>query len=304
MTEARTVPARTGSRLALVAAGVTVLLWASAFVGIRAVGADFSPGALALGRLLVASAVLTVLVLIRGVVIPRGRTLLLVIAYGVLWFGAYNVALNAAEQSLDAGTTALLVNVGPILIAVFAGWLLKEGFAPRLFVGLSVALSGAIVIAAASGGDRRIDLLGVLLCLVAAVCYAVGVVAQKPVMAEVPALQATWLGCLVGMVVCLPFGPTLWAETAQSGTGSILGVVYLGIFPTAIAFTTWAYALARTPAGQLGVTTYLVPLVATLMSLVVLDEVPPVISYIGGALCLVGVAISRWRPRRATRPTG
>ena len=54
---------------------------------------------------------------------------------GVAWFAIYNVALNAAEQRLDAGTTAMLVNIGPILIAVFAGLLLGEGFPRWLVVG-------------------------------------------------------------------------------------------------------------------------------------------------------------------------
>ena len=62
---------------------------------------------------------------------------------GVAWFAIYNVALNAAEQRIDAGTTAMLVNVGPILIAVLAGWLLGEGFPRWLMIGAAVGLAGA-----------------------------------------------------------------------------------------------------------------------------------------------------------------
>ena len=50
---------------------------------------------------------------------------------GLLWFGVYNVALNEGERYVDAGTAAMLVNVGPILIALLAGVILKEGFRPR-----------------------------------------------------------------------------------------------------------------------------------------------------------------------------
>ncbi|MGI8722268.1 MAG: DMT family transporter [Geodermatophilaceae bacterium] len=283
---------------ALIAAGVTVVLWASAFVGIRAVGADFSPGALTLGRLTIGWLVLSGFVLVRGIVVPRGRELLFVGMYGLLWFAGYNVALNIAETSLDAGTAAMLVQVAPVIVAILAGVFLKEGFPPRLLAGSAVALLGAVIIAAGSGAERRIDLAGVLVCLLAGVLYAAGMVAQKPVLRTTPALQATWLGCLVGMVACLPFTPTLWTEVGQASTGSVLGLIYLGVFPTAIAFTTWAYALSRTPAGQLGVTTYLVPVVAAGLSWILLDEVPPAVSFIGGALCLTGVALTRLRPRR------
>ncbi len=283
---------------ALLAAGVTVVLWASAFVGIRAVGADFSPGALTLGRLVVGALVLGAIVLVRGLVLPRGRDLLFVVVYGLLWFAGYNIALNAAERSLDAGTAAMLVQIAPVIVAILAGLFLKEGFPPRLLGGSIVALLGAVIIAAGSGGERRIELFGVLICLLAGILYAAGMVAQKPVLRTTSALQATWLGCMVGVLACLPFSPTLWAEVAQASAGSILGLIYLGVFPTAIAFTTWAYALSRTPAGQLGATTYLVPVVAAAMSWVVLDEVPPALSFLGGALCLVGVALTRLRPGR------
>ncbi len=70
-------------------------------------------------------------------------------------------------------------------------------------------------------------------------------------------------------------------------------VVYLSVFPTAVAFTTWAYALSRTTAGRMGATTYLVPPLAVLMGWMVLGEVPPALALLGGALCLVGVAVSR-----------
>jgi drug/metabolite transporter (DMT)-like permease len=47
---------------------------------------------------------------------PAERNLALVVAAGVVWFGGYNLALNAAEQLVDAGTAAMLVSVGPLLI--------------------------------------------------------------------------------------------------------------------------------------------------------------------------------------------
>src|SRR6478735_2363869 len=121
---------RTRVDLALVAAFVTVGLWASAFVGIRDAGHHISPGALSLGRLLVASAALGAIVLVRGEQMPPRGDLPRLALYGLLWLGAYNVLLNAAEQRVDAGTAAMLVNIGPVLIAVLAGLLLGEGF-PR-----------------------------------------------------------------------------------------------------------------------------------------------------------------------------
>ena len=295
MSLAARVPAE---RLALIAALTTVVLWASAFVGIRAASVDLTAGPLALGRLLVGSLALGVLVLARGVVRPSRRDFLLIVASGLLWFAFYNVALNEAERNVDAGTASMLTNMGPILVAVFAGLFLGEGFPPRLMAGIGVAFIGALVIAFAStsapvpGGNAT---LGIALCLAAAVAYAGGVTLQKPAVRAVPAAQVTWMACLTGAIACLPFLPGLVADVSAAQPQSVAWMVYLGLFPTAIGFTTWAYALNRTTAGRLGSTTYLVPPIVIVMSLFILNEVPPLLSIAGGVLCVLGVIVARSR---------
>ena len=274
----------------------TLLAWASAFVAIRGVGEDLSPGALALGRLLIGTAVLAVLVTGRGWVRPTRREWTLLAVCGVGWFGVYNVALNAAEQHLDAGTTAMLVNIGPILIAVFAGLLLGEGFPRPVVAGIAVAFAGVVLIGVATRGADT-DLVGVVFCVVAAVTYAAGVVAQKPLLRRLPGPQVTFTACAIGAVCCLPWAGALVADVGTAPAGSIAGMVYLGVVPTALAFSTWAYALRRMDAGRLGVTTYLVPPLVILLGWLLLDEVPPALALLGGAVCLAGVALSRVRTR-------
>lgn len=290
--------------LALGAALLTVVLWASAFVGIRALADDLSPGAFAFGRLLVGAVALGVIVAIRRPALPsRRRDWVLIVAAGVVWFGSYFTILNAGEGLVDAGTAAMLVGVGPILIAAFAGLFLHEGFPPRLVAGSAIAFGGTIVVGLASGtGSMEPNApLGVALCLLAALAYASGVTIQKPVVAWVPALTVTWIGCTVGMLVTAPFAPLLLDELGTAGSDALPWIVYLGVFPTAIAFTTWAFALNRTTAGRLGSTTYLVPPVAIGMAALILGETPPPLALVGGALCIAGVVVARSRGTLALR---
>src|SRR6267378_636882 len=199
-------------RLPLLAALVSVVLWAAAFVGIRAAGRSFSPGPLALGRLVIGSMLLGAVVLCRPTIRPTRRDLALLVLAGLLWFGVYQVILNEAERRVDAGTASMLVLIAPIFI--------------------------------------------VALC-------------------------------------CLPYTPQLVREWRSAPTSGIAWLVFLGVFPTSIAFTTWAYALARGEAGRLAATAYLIPPIAILMSWLILGEVPGVVAIGGGALCLVGVYIAR-----------
>jgi drug/metabolite transporter (DMT)-like permease len=301
MSALSTVAARAprGRALIIGAVGLTVVLWASAFVAIRYADRELSPGALALGRLLVGSLALGLLVLIRREPLPGRRQLAGIAVCGVLWFGLYNVALNAAETRIDAGTAAMLVNVGPILIAIFAGVILHEGFPSRLFAGCLVSFAGAVVIGLATSKHGLHEILGALLCLVAAFAYAGGVVAQKPVLRHASPLMVTWLACTIGAVSCLPYAGTLVRQLGHAGNSTVVWTIYLGVAPTAFGFVTWAYALARTTAGRMGSTTYLVPPLALLFGWAFLGEVPPLLVLPGGALCLAGVALARTSGRRS-----
>lgn len=288
--------------LAWAAAVVTVVLWSSAFVAIRHVGPDFSPGALTLGRLLVGSLVLGLVLATRSPRWPSRSDWPRLLICGIGWFGIYNIALNAAERRVDAGTASMLVNIGPILIAVLAARLLGEGFPLQLALGSAIAFAGVLVIGTATSSRAGSDMWGVLLCVAAAIAYSIAVVAQKPLLASLPALEVTWLACTIGVIVCLPFAPQLVHETADADVSAIGWVVFLGAFPTALAFTTWAYALARTTAGRLGATTYLVPPIAIILGWTLLGETPATLAFAGGALCLIGVYVTRRVPRGPRLP--
>ncbi|MGX2994995.1 DMT family transporter [Streptomyces sp. JNUCC 64] len=290
-----TTPPRSPDAKALAAVSVTLLLWASAFVAIRYAVEDFHPGSMALGRLLVGGLALAALLAARGEGLPKREAWPGILGAGIFWFGVYMVALNWGERHTDAGTAALVVGIGPILVALVGGRVLGEGYPKPLLVGLGISFAGTAV-AGVLGGGGSSSFWGVLLCLVAAVGYAIGVVAQKSSLGHASALQVTTFACLVAAVACLPFAGQLVSDVRTAPLNVTLAVVYLGLLPTALAFWTWAYALSRTTAGKLGATTYVVPALVVALSWAFLDEVPTPLALAGGALCLLGVAVSRRAP--------
>lgn len=283
--------------LPLAAVATTLVFWASAFVAIRHLGSDFSPGALSLGRLAVGAACLCVVALASGLPRPTAAQWRSLVIIGVLWFGLYNVTLNEGEQRVDAGTASMLIQVSPVLIALLAAMFLEEPFTRYLALGLGLAFGGIVLIGTASspGGDR--DPLGVGLVLVSAAAYAVSVILQKPLMRSLRSVHVVWLACTIGAVSCLPWAGQLVTEVATAPASSVWWLIYLGVFPTALAFTTYGYALTHMDASRLGVTTYLVPPITIVMGLVLLGEQPPTMAYVGGGLALVGVAVARRRPK-------
>lgn len=288
-------PARVFSWRVLLAMAVTLVLWASAFVAIRHLGKDVPAGALSLGRLLVASIALSFLVFRRRPTWPTRGDWSLLIVCGVGWFGIYNLALNEAERRVDAGTAALIVQIGPLIVALLATVFLGERMTAWLAAGMVVGFAGVVVIARGFSGEGSGDAVGVWLTVLAAVTHAIGVLAQKPLLGRMPAPEVTWIACVIGTVTCLPWAGDLVAVVEVADASTLLWILYLGIFPTAIAFTTWAYVLARGDAGKVTLTTFLVPFIATLIAWALLSEVPAALTFVGGGLAIVGVLLTRVR---------
>jgi drug/metabolite transporter (DMT)-like permease len=278
------------------AALVSICLWSSAFVGIRAATRTIAPGALALGRLTIGSVLLGLFLARRGALRPSRRELVLLCLAGFLWFGLYNVALNTAERALDAGTAAMVVNIAPLMIMALAALFLKEHLTRGLIIGGAMAFLGVICIGLATRSGNA-PWWGVLLCVVATTASAGGVVAQKPVLRRLSALQVTWTCCVIGAICCLPYAPALVHDVRTAAPGDLAWMAYLGVFPTSVAFTSWAYALARGTASRLAALAYLVPPITIGMSWLILGEVPQLVAFLGGALCLAGVIFARRRPK-------
>jgi drug/metabolite transporter (DMT)-like permease len=285
---------------ALAAALITVTLWGSAFVGIRAAGQTFSPGGLALGRLLVSTAILGSVAIFQRQALPQRRDLVGIALYGVLWLGVYSLTLNAAERLVDAGTAAMLIATGPLLIALLGGLFLGEGFPRNLFLGSALAFGGSLLIGFATAHDNNRNVQGILLCAVAVVAYSVAVVVQKRVLRRVSPFQVTWLGSATATLACLPFLPAFVGDVASSHPAALEWVIYLGAMPTALGFMTWTFALRRSSAGRTGSFLYLVPVVAIVLGWALLREVPPWLAIAGGIICLAGVFLAR-RLNRTTR---
>ncbi|GIM63694.1 hypothetical protein Pve01_94140 [Planomonospora venezuelensis] len=221
---------------------------------------------------------------------------------GALWFATYNIALAAGQQRVDAGTAAVLIQASPLLVTLMATSVLGEHSSARTWVGLLVAFAGVSMISLANPGDER-DLVGVALCLLAAAASAVGVILHKPLLSRLSGLQVTWLACAAGMIACLPYAGTLSNDLASATGREASLVVYLGVFPTAIAFSLYAYAVSHMSASSFAASTFMVPPLTIAMAWFVLGESPAVVVLLGGALCLAGVLLSRRGPKAPDHPT-
>ncbi len=274
--------------LIIIAIGITILLWASSFAAVRASLQAFTPGHIALFRFLIASVLLAVFTLITRIKLPKLKDIPVIFLLGFLGIAAFHTAQNYGQVTVTAGSAGMIISSVPIFTAILATIFLGEKL--KLWGWLSIFISFLGVSRIALGEREGVKFNpGVFMLLLAAIAAAIYFVLQKPYLIRYTALQLVTYMIWAGTLLLLVFTPGLIEEVTNAPIEATIATIYLGIFPSVVAYVTWSYALSRAPASIVASFLYLQPVFAVIIAWIWLNEIPALISMIGGVVTILGV---------------
>lgn len=281
----------------LASLGLTALFWGSSFVGIRAGLLEYSPNHLVLLRFLVASVVLGIGAIFIRMPLPKLKDIPNILLLGGVGITISHVALVHGEITVTAGAASLLNACAPIFTALLATAFLGERLGAWGWAGIATSFSGIALISFGEGDGVSFN-PNALLILLAAFSLSLYFVFQKPYLQKYNVFDLTTYTLWAGTFFMLVFYPGLGEAIRSASLETTLAVLYLGIFPGALAYLTWTYAISRIPASIAATCLYASPVLANIIAWIWLKEVPTILSLLGGFFALLGVTIVNMWGRR------
>ena len=268
-----------------------IILWSSAFVGIRYGLTAYHPGSLGFLRYLIASITLIVFFIHDKSEVKLKRSdIPSVFLLGLIGMGIYNIALNYGELSVSASVASFIISQAPVISAILAMFFLKEKMSAQIWIGIFISLIGVTVIAFGQRHNFNFQ-YGIAFVVIAVFCSGIYTVLQKPLLRKASPIKFVCFAIWSGTLSMSVFLPQTIHDIQHASITQTLDVIYLGIFPGAIGFLLWSYGLKHYPAVKVSSFLYLSPFFAAFLSWLFLNEAPTVLTLSGGAIALIGAYI-------------
>ncbi len=281
---------------ALGALALALLLWAASFPVTRIALAAYAPEHLALARYSLATLVLLAYCVLVRAPLPRRADLPGLALTGLLCGTAYQLGFNHGMRTVASGPAAVLVDTVPIFSALFGFFVLRERLSAWGVAGIALGFLGTVLIASGEASATGYTFEpGAGYLLFAALAFSVGSVVQKPLLSRLPSIPVTAYYFVAATLGLAAFAPGLPASIAAAPASANWALLFLALFPAALAFSLWSYALARLPVAQVSSSLYLVPVFTFPIAWIWLGEVPGALSLVGGAITLAGVLLVQWQ---------
>lgn len=287
----------TGSKLfTYIEAFFAVIVWGASFIASKVALQDLSPTTLVWLRFSMGVGVLGIAVTARRqFTFPDKKEWIYFGLLGLLGITFHQWLQSNALQTSEAGTSAWIVSTAPVFMALLGWTILKEPLDWIKTLGILLAFCGVLVVV--SKGDLgsvsvgRFGAPGDRLILISSVNWAVFSALSRRGLKSYPASLMMFYVMLFGwLFTSLSFLPTKdFLEINNLTFQSWLGVIFLGVFCSGLAYIAWYDALKALPAAQTGAFLYIEPLVAVVVAFFVLGEALTPASLIGGVIILFGV---------------
>ena len=288
---------------AFVALGI---IWGLPYFFIKVALQEVSPLILAFSRVLLATLILMPIAWRRGALRSLGGHKTAIIAFGLVEFAIPFSLISLGERWISSSVTGILIAMVPLSVALIQRFFgIREALGAWRIAGLAIGFFGVAALLGTGSISGSLGWAGVGCMLAATICYAVGPLIIQRHLHGLDSIGPLAASLLVASVILLIPAAVAFPSSLPSAK-ALVSIAVLGIVCTAIAMLLMFYLVHHAGASRASVITYINPVVATLLGVIVLDEHLGLGGFIAFALILLGSwlatrgAVSRGSPAEAT----
>lgn len=266
----------------------TILLWSTAFVLTKIALEYFSPSSIGVLRYLCASLFFLFLAINKRIGLPERKDIPFFFIAGAMGFTFYMTLFNIGAGSLSPATASIIIATAPVITAVLSTLVFKEKIRAVGWIAIVIEFCGILVLTLWDG-VFTIN-IGILWMLGSAVCISVYNLFQRHYIKKYTALQTTAYSIFTGTLLLLINIPHAVVQLVSAPIRPLLAILFMGIFPSAIAYLWWSNALS-TAEKTSDVTNFMfvTPFLATFLGFLMIGEIPTLSTIVGGGIILAGL---------------
>jgi len=243
-------------------------------------------------RFVAASVTLIIIGLINKIKLPTIKDIPMFVVSGISGVFLYSYLFNTGSVSVPAGVSSFIIASSPIFTLILTKIFLKEVVRPVCWFGVLLSFCGLAAVTLTQVSEFTFD-IGVFLIICAALCSGVYSTVMRVLTKKYTAIEATTYTIIAGTLGTLLFLPTAIREIPDSNLSVNLLVIFMGVFPAAVAYLAWSYALSKAiKTAHVTVFSYLIPFISALIAYFWLREVLSVYVLIGGIVIIAGMLLT------------
>jgi drug/metabolite transporter (DMT)-like permease len=282
------------------------IIWGGAFLGVAVALEGFGPLWVAAARISIGAIALLALTFASGNGLPERRTP----TGRRIWLHCFGFAiftnalpfalLSWGQQFVTSGFAGITMAVVPLFVLPLAAIILHEVLTLQKLIGFLLGFIGVLILIGIDnlgGFDNLTENLARIACVGASLCYAIGTMITRTC-PQTPLMSYSAAGLLIATAIIVPIA--IWVEgvPSQITTRALLGVLFLGLFPTALATILLVRVINSAGPSFMSLVNYQVPIWAVINGMVFLNEAVPPTLLTALILILAGLAISQARSIR------
>jgi drug/metabolite transporter (DMT)-like permease len=288
---------------AFVALGI---IWGLPYFFIKVALQEVSPLILAFSRVVLATVILMPIAWHRGALRSLAKHKTAIVAFGLVEFAIPFSLISLGERWISSSVTGILIAMVPLSIALIQRYFgIREALGAWRIAGLAIGFIGVAALLGTGSISGSLGWAGVGCMLLATICYAVGPLIIQRHLHGLDSIGPLAASLLVASVI-LSIPAAVEFPSSLPSAQALMSIAVLGIVCTAIAMLLMFYLVRHAGASRASVITYINPVVATLLGVMVLDEHLGLGGFVAFALILLGSwlatrgAVTRNLPSEAT----